>query len=122
LVGRSQARRRIEKLNCRRCSASKGTALSRIVGVDPHILGGQVGGKKSHRVLAAPKLHVNIADRLREIAVSLPLVERAGDSVAAYLLTANENLHARWIDGRDGHVAPAHCRQNASPIRIGPSP
>src|SRR5208282_4930125 len=82
----------------------------------------QVGGKKSHRMLAAPELHANIADRLRETAVSLPLVERAGNSVAAYLLTANENLHARWIDGIDGHVAPAHGRENASPIRISPSP
>src|ERR1700687_619040 len=93
--------------------------LRGIIGIDPHILRSQIGGEKSHRVPAAPKLHPNIADRLREMAVSLPLVEQAGDSIAAYLLTADKNLDARRIDG---HTAPSHCRENAPPIRIGPSP
>src|SRR5208337_527951 len=93
--------------------------LRGIIGVDAHILGGQIGGEKSHRLPATPKLHPNVADRLREIAMSLPLVERAGDSVAAYFLTANKNLDARWIDGQ---AAPSHCRENASPIRIGAGP
>ena len=89
--------------------------LCGIIGIDPHILGGQIGGEKSHRLLAAPKLHPNIADRLREMAVSLPLVERTGDAIAAYLLTTDKNLDARRIDG---HAAPSHCRENAPPIRI----
>src|SRR5258706_1493332 len=93
--------------------------LCGIIGVDPHIFGGQIGGEKSHRLLAAPHLHTNIADRLCEMAVSLPLVERTGDAIAAYLLTANKNLDARWIDGC---AAPSHCRENASPLRIGPTP
>ena len=93
--------------------------LRGIIGIDPHILCGQIGGEKSHRMLAVSKLHTNIAHRLNEMAVSLPLVERAGDSIVAYLLTANKNLDARRIDGR---AAPSHRRENASPIRIGPSP
>src|SRR5208283_3701362 len=93
--------------------------LSGIVGVDPHILCGQISGEESHRVLAATKLHANVAHRPRERAVSLPLVERATDSVAAYSLLTNKNLDARWIDGR---AASSHRRENASPVRIRPSP
>jgi hypothetical protein len=70
-------------------------------------------------VSAPAKLHTNIADRLREIAMRLPLAESAGDSVAAYLLPADENLDARWIDGQ---TTPSDCCEYASPIRIGASP
>ncbi|MGD0507860.1 MAG: hypothetical protein ABSA27_08690, partial [Terriglobales bacterium] len=50
--------------------------------------------------------------------MSSPLVEPANDSVAAYSLITNKNLDARWINGR---AASSHCRENASPIRIGAS-
>ena len=93
--------------------------LCGIVGVDLHVLCGQVSGEESYRMAAAPKLHTNIAHRLREIAVSLALVERPRDAVTAYFLAANKNLHASGIDR---HAASSHCRENASTIRIGSGP
>src|SRR5260370_8185307 len=93
--------------------------LRGIIGVDPDILGGEIRGEESHRILAAPKLHTNIADRLRKTAMRLPPVERASGSVAPYLLTANQNLDSRWINGQP---PPSHPPNIPSPVTIHPTP
>ena len=51
--------------------------------------------------------------------MGLPFIERVADSVAAYFLTADKNLDARWIIR---YSAPSDCRENAPPIWIGPRP
>src|SRR6202167_4436266 len=94
-------------------------ALGGVVRVDPHILGGEVGGEKPYRVTPAPKLHTNIADRLPQNVMRLSLVERAGNAIAAYFLFANVDLNPA---GDDGRTRPSDSRKDASPIRISACP
>src|SRR5260370_39248208 len=93
--------------------------LRGIIGVDPDILGGEIRGEESHRILAAPKLHTNIADRLRKTAMRLPPVERAGGFLAAYLLSAHEKPDGGMVAG-PGATFPG--RREGAPRPIGARP
>jgi hypothetical protein len=76
----------------------KTKTLGGIVRIDPHIFGGQIGGKESHAVRASSKLNANIANWLRKIAVSTLLVKFETHSVGTHFLAAYKNLNVRRIE------------------------
>ena len=94
-------------------------ALRGIVGVDTHVLGGQIGREEAHCVLAPAELYSDVTFGLREVLMGAAFVEGMGYAVAADHLVADENPDAGWIDGQ---AAPSYGGQDAPPIWIGSRP
>ena len=93
--------------------------LGRVVGVDVHVLGRQIGREEAHCALASAQLYSYVAFGLREVLVGAAFVEGMRNAVATDHLVADEDPDAGWIDGQ---AAPAYRGQDASPIWIGPGP